>query len=176
MLQAKATFLRLEESLNNIINTLGKYKVVNEKNAVVESPKLNLTLAKAETKDINYSELCRLLRWKLWNKGLFMWKLNYGIRKGCTANDCVQFLFIFAGNWLLLLIMVKKLCFFMMINFMLTKEIGGFTRNAWFNPKAINHLLRSIFFPWKGFTFPFEYFFENFKCLASSFYANANLF
>ena len=45
--------------------------MVNEKNAVVESPKLNLTLAKAETKDMNYSELCRL----------FMWKLNNGIRK-----------------------------------------------------------------------------------------------
>lgn len=54
--QAKTTFLRLEQSLNNIIDTLGKYKVVNEKNAVVESPKLNLTLAKTETKDMNYSK------------------------------------------------------------------------------------------------------------------------
>ena len=113
MLQAKATFLRLEESLNNIINTLGKYKVVNEKNAVVESPKLNLTLAKAETKDMNYSELCRL----------FMWKLNYGIRKGCTANDSVEFLFIFVGNWLLWLSMVKKLCFFMMMNLCLRRRL-----------------------------------------------------
>lgn len=54
--QAETTFLRLEQSLNNIIDTLGKYKVVNEKNAVVESPKLNLTLAKTETKDMNYSK------------------------------------------------------------------------------------------------------------------------
>nr|XP_034310453.1 uncharacterized protein LOC105340501 isoform X2 [Crassostrea gigas] len=52
---AETTFLRLEQSLNNIIDTLGKYKVVNEKNAVVESPKLNLTLAKTETKDMNYN-------------------------------------------------------------------------------------------------------------------------
>lgn len=56
LFQAKTTFLRLEQSLNNIIDTLGKYKVVNEKNAVVESPKLNLTLAKTETKDMNYSK------------------------------------------------------------------------------------------------------------------------
>ncbi|XP_062611467.1 uncharacterized protein LOC134273293 [Saccostrea cucullata] len=52
---AKSTFLRLEQSLNNIINTLGKFKVVGEKNAVVESPKLNVTLAKTETKDMNYN-------------------------------------------------------------------------------------------------------------------------
>ena len=45
---------------------------------------------------------------------------------------------------------------------LLRKKNFGITGNAWFNPKAINHLLRSILFPWKGFTFPFEYFFENF--------------
>jgi hypothetical protein len=49
-------FLRLDQSLNYIINTLGKYKVVGEKNAVVESPKLNETLAKTEKKDVNHSE------------------------------------------------------------------------------------------------------------------------
>ncbi|XP_055995228.1 uncharacterized protein LOC125649388 [Ostrea edulis] len=52
---AMNTFLRLEQSLNNIINTLGKYKVVGEKNAVIESPKLNVTLSKTETKDVNYN-------------------------------------------------------------------------------------------------------------------------
>lgn len=54
--QAKNTFLRLEHSLNNIIGTLEKFKVVGEKNAVLESPKLNVTLAKTETKDMNYSK------------------------------------------------------------------------------------------------------------------------
>ena len=43
-------------------------------------------------------------------------------------------------------------------------------------PDSIQKQLFNYFvpfsFPEKSSTFPFEYFFENFKCLASSFYAN----
>lgn len=54
--QVEIIFFRFEQFLNNIIDILGKYKVVNEKNVVVEFLKLNLILVKIEIKDMNYSK------------------------------------------------------------------------------------------------------------------------
>lgn len=54
--QVEIIFFRFEQFLNNIIDILGKYKVVNEKNVVVEFFKLNLILVKIEIKDMNYSK------------------------------------------------------------------------------------------------------------------------
>ncbi|KAK3095491.1 hypothetical protein FSP39_015311 [Pinctada imbricata] len=53
LFQAKATFERLEKSMNKMIGLLSKYKVVGEKKAVAESEKLNITLEKTETQLVN---------------------------------------------------------------------------------------------------------------------------
>lgn len=56
MLQGKEIYSKVEAQTDNLIKTISTYKVVGEKDAILESPKLNITLRKRLTIDMNDSE------------------------------------------------------------------------------------------------------------------------